>query len=153
VAYFVGDKAPSPQLFELRRLHSPEHGPLESWTTRGEWRRCGHDELVGDRTRYRLIDREALAKLLGPALKGEFDEAYRREVAEAIATWRLQREPWWTESIVVGNEEFVIKAQTRYRRRLDTGEAASGVWVVRECAEMCRVRPLSLERENNLENR
>jgi putative transposase len=109
----------------------------------GEWRWCGHDELVGDRTRYRLIDREAFARLLGPALKSEFDEAYRREVEEAIAIRRLQREPWWTESIAVGNEEFVgrIKEQTRYRRRLDTSEAASGVWVVRESAEIYRVRP------------
>lgn len=101
-----------------------------------EWRWCGHDELVGERARYRLIDQEGLRRLLGPGLRDEFDDAYRREIAEAIATGRLRREPWWTESIAVGDREFIqrVKEQTRHRRRLDTTEATAGVWVVREAS-------------------
>ncbi len=99
-----------------------------------EWRWRGHDELVGKRVRYRLIDQEALRCLLGPGLQEEFEQTYRSRIEDAIAQRRLDREPWWTKSIAVGDKEFVerVKAQTRYRRRLDTSEAADGVWVVRE---------------------
>jgi putative transposase len=114
----------------------------------GEWRWCGHDELVGERTRYRLIDRERLRDLLGPALRDEFDAAYRREIADAIATRRLQRQPWWTESIAVGDEQFVrtVKDQTLHRRRLDTRQETPGVWVVRDapCGYGTTAEPVEL---------
>ena len=99
-----------------------------------EWRWCGHDELVGQRTRYRLIDQEGLATVLGPALADDFEATYRREIDAAIARRTLEREPWWTESIAVGSREFVesIKDQTSQRRRLDVGEEADGIWTVRE---------------------
>jgi len=101
-----------------------------------DWRWCGHDELVGERTRYCLIDREGLGTLLGPGLREDFDEAYRCQIAEAIATRRLAREPWWTESIAVGDKKFIqrVKEQTRHRRRLETTEAAAAVWAVREAS-------------------
>jgi len=101
-----------------------------------EWRWCGHDELIRERTRYRLIDRDALTKLLGPGLRDDFEQAYRREIADAIARRKLEREPWWTESIAVGSEDFIprVKAQTLYRRRLDISQAVDGVWVIREVA-------------------
>jgi len=53
----------------------------------------GHDELVGERTRCCLIDRERLGTLLGPGLPEDFDQACRCQIAEAIATRRLAREP------------------------------------------------------------
>ena len=99
-----------------------------------EWRWCGHQELVGERRRYRLIDREGLAHLLGAGLREEFEQAYPQAIEEAIAQGKLERQPWWTESIAVGDEEFIerVKAQTLSRRRLHSGQAADGVWVVRE---------------------
>jgi len=121
-----------------------------------EWRWCGHDELVGERSRYRLIDRDGLANLLGPGRRDDFEQAYRREIADAIARRKLEREPWWTESIAVGSEEFIqrVKAQTRYRRRLDTSQAVDGVWVIREVApSYAGSDPNRLESKNNAENR
>lgn len=102
-----------------------------------EWRWCGHDELMGERTRYRLIDREGLADLLGPGLRDEFYQEYRAEIEAAIIKGKLQREPWWTESIAVGDADFIerVKALTFYRRRLETSQPADGLWVVREAAE------------------
>jgi putative transposase len=99
-----------------------------------KWRWCGHDELVGGRQRYRLIDREGLMSALGPALQSEFESAYQQRIEEVIAKGKLEREAWWTESIAVGNKEFIrkVKEQTLRRRRLDVSEAANGVWVVRE---------------------
>ncbi len=41
------------------------------------WRWCGHGELVGERNRYRLIDRDGLSDLLGPELQHEFEPEYR----------------------------------------------------------------------------
>lgn len=99
-----------------------------------QWRWCGHDELVGERARYRLLDQDGLADLLGPGLRDRFDQEYRGEIETAITKGRLERQPWWTESIAVGDASFVegVKAQTLHRRRLETRQAADGLWVVRE---------------------
>ncbi len=102
----------------------------------GEWAWCGHDELIGKRTRYRLVDRVGLTDLLGPGLRDGFEEAYRDQIEQAIASRKLQREPWWTESIAVGDQEFIerVKVQTLYRRRLETSQPVKGVWAVHEAA-------------------
>jgi hypothetical protein len=75
----------------------------------------------------------------------EFEDAYRREIAEAIASRRLQREPWWTESIAVGEEEFVqkVKEQTRHRRRLEATKSAAGALTRRA---RCRPRNVAVGR-------
>ena len=101
------------------------------------WRWCGHGELVGERSRYRLIDRDGLSDLLGPELRHEFEPEYRAGIEAAIGKRKLQREPWWTESIAVGDEAFIerVKGQTLYRRHLETSQAVDGLWVVREAVE------------------
>jgi len=101
-----------------------------------DWRWCGHDELVGERTRYRLIDREGLIDLLGPGLRDEFEPEYRAAIDAAITRGNLAREPWWTESIAVGDADFIerVKTQTLYRRQLKTSQVGPNLWAVHEAA-------------------
>jgi putative transposase len=99
-----------------------------------EWDWCSYRELTGERRRYRLVDREALLKLLGP-LADDFHEAYKQEIESAIASNRLLREPWWTESIAAGSKEFVqnIEQATRKRKkRIRCEESGDGCWYIRE---------------------
>ena len=75
-------------------------------------------------------------RVLPPGLSAEFLEAYGGAIEEALVRRRLEREPWWTESIAVGDKEFVrqVSDQTLYRRRLETIESTPGIWMVREAS-------------------
>ena len=99
-----------------------------------EWEWCGYQELVGSRKRFRIIDQELLRRLLGP-LADEFISSYASEIERAIATQRLARESWWTESFAVGSRSYVegIEEQSRRRKkRIHSEEVDEGQWRVFE---------------------
>ena len=87
----------------------------------GEWAWCGHDELMGLRKRYRLINQEALRESLG----GWSEEVFRKRYSEALALIlekkTLAREACWTESLAVGRSAFVeqIAGILRNRKRIE----------------------------------
>ena len=76
------------------------------------WQWCGYQELVGTRTRYRLLDLDTLPKLLGRPDLASFREEYRLLIRNAIAQRELHREKRWTESIAVGNRSFIEKVKS-----------------------------------------
>ena len=96
------------------------------------WPWCGYAELVGQKTRYRLLDVERLLELLGIPDLESFAEQYRTRIEQAIAEKRLQREKRWTESIAVGSRSYVrgiaeaVRYRGRYKPRIE--EAADGSW-------------------------
>jgi|APSaa5957512622_1039677.scaffolds.fasta_scaffold80425_1 putative transposase len=102
-----------------------------------EWRWCGHDELVGSRKRYRILDIGRLLQSLGVSS----EEALRRYYTEAIEARTeaesRQRESHWTTSLAVGSEDFVNRTKEEYKRRWTfdlrrMSGAHDNVWTIRE---------------------
>jgi REP element-mobilizing transposase RayT len=100
------------------------------------WRWCGHDELMGVRTRYRVLDLEGLAERAGlpsiDALRDWYADALQQRLGRG-------REPHWSESLAVGSKSFVEAMRERYAERTqfaleEAATTAPGVWTVREAA-------------------
>jgi putative transposase len=83
-----------------------------------DWQWCGYRELVGERTRYRLLDINLLLELLGMPDIESFRVEYRTRIRRAIEEKQLNREKCWTKSIAVGSKTYVteIAAAIRYKR-------------------------------------
>lgn len=102
-----------------------------------EWRWCGHDELIGRRQRYRIIDRERLVESLGAGGEEGLKERYEDALARRIEARLMGREAYWSESLAVGSQAFVLHACQAYenRREFDVSEMRGGegaLWCVRE---------------------
>ena len=102
-----------------------------------DWPWCGYQELIGQKTRYRLLDLDRLLDLLGEADLESIARKYRAQIQSTIAEGRLKRQKCWTESIAVGGQLFVgkIAAAVRCERvepRIEEGE--DGSWAVWERA-------------------
>jgi putative transposase len=75
-----------------------------------EWEISGYHEVQRERSRYRIVDREALAEALGVGL-AELAAVHRDWVETALRQGRQEREPRWTESVAVGSRSFVERIQ------------------------------------------
>jgi putative transposase len=69
-----------------------------------EWAAGGYHEIQGQRQRYRIVDRAALAEALEMDL-GKLAEVHREWVDEALRR-PLVRQPQWSESVAVGGCSF-----------------------------------------------
>lgn len=102
-----------------------------------EWAWCGYHELVGDRKRFRLVDRDRLMEALGDGVDHEsFSGSYATAIDEACHRGGLTREPMWTEAMAVGSESFVRRIEETLKNRRSSeiaeGSASAGAWVLRE---------------------
>jgi putative transposase len=102
-----------------------------------EWPWCSHDELTGNRQRYRLIDKDRLLASLGGGSEHHLHDWYTEALERRFAEGVLLRESHWTESLAVGSQDFVERTQRAYTNRwtFDTTPVAGGdgsVWAVRE---------------------
>lgn len=99
-----------------------------------EWPQCGYDELVGRRQRYRVLDVEGLAERVGAESVKELHDWYADSVEERLAAGGCQREAHWTESLAVGDRQFVESMPSQYRQRMEfvTSQAIDNTWYVRE---------------------
>ena len=99
-----------------------------------EWRWCGYDEIVGQRGKYLVLDREKLLELSDAGSAMELAVNHETMVGEAIAAGRLEREPQWANSVAVGSEGFVrsVAESNVWRARLEIREACDDAWVVRD---------------------
>ncbi|NLB70231.1 MAG: hypothetical protein GX804_11240, partial [Lentisphaerae bacterium] len=82
-----------------------------------DWRWCGYDELSGKRTRYRILDLERLAVILGLPSVEELQRLHCERVAKAIASKQMVREAHWTESLAIGDEAFIENASKLYGKQ------------------------------------
>ncbi len=101
-----------------------------------QWEVGGYHEIQQERTRYRIVDRAALAAALGvgvPALA----EVHREWVETALREGRRRRERRWTEGVAVGSRGFVEQVQRELggRGRYRGIEPEGGGYVLREGAE------------------
>lgn len=102
-----------------------------------EWKWCSHDELVGRRKRYRILNIERLLDSLGIVNGEELRDWYCDAIESRIASRSLQREKEWTESLVAGSSEFVRNTTRLYTNRwkFQTEQARlpyGSMWTVRE---------------------
>ena len=81
------------------------------------WRWCGYDEVTGQRTRYRILDLKGLVRRLGYASQEAYREEYAALLKRKIDGGELSREPGWTESLAVGDQEFIEQAAKLYPHR------------------------------------
>ena len=92
-----------------------------------QWPFGGYNEIQQPRRKCRLIAYEKLPNLLGFSTYDGLREAHRQWVEEALANGRCTREGKWSESIAVGNQEFVevVRAKLGIRskgRKIERGE-------------------------------
>jgi putative transposase len=105
-----------------------------------QWRWCGDDELMDRRSRYRLVATERMLESLELPSMAAFQRLYCEGINEQIARQKLSREPVWTESLAIGNREFVERAARsmdhRYRFTYGDAETSSpGATCVYEAGE------------------
>ncbi|MDH3561440.1 MAG: transposase [Gammaproteobacteria bacterium] len=72
-----------------------------------EWVHAGYSEIQSLPERYRCIDVPALAAILGFADADRLREGLREWVDQALAQGDLVRQPVWTESIAVGQRDYL----------------------------------------------
>jgi putative transposase len=100
-----------------------------------EWRWCGHDELMGTRTRYRIIDIQRLLVSLDIDGVEDFRRLYGNGIEEALNQGQLAREAMWSEAVAVGNREFVHEMAASCSNRSAFNYEETGdqdTWSVRE---------------------
>ena len=74
-----------------------------------KWVGGPYGEIMGGRQRYRIINRDRLKWCLGMPDEGDmaFCSWYEATVQEQIQGAYLAREPFWSEALAVGSEEWV----------------------------------------------
>lgn len=71
-----------------------------------QWKASGYQEIHSLRTRYRVIDMNALCELTASASETNFRRRHRDWVEEELAHGELVRRAEWTESVAVGPRHF-----------------------------------------------
>ena len=82
-----------------------------------QWRWSGHDELTGQRSRYRILNIERLLESLNIDNPQELYKIYEDGIAKQLEQHDLKRKPEWTESLAVGDRVFVEKVAQLFDRR------------------------------------
>lgn len=104
-----------------------------------DWRWSGYAELIGARTRYRMLAQDRLIESLGVGDAGQFRKLYAEAIDRHLTCGQLTREGHWSESLAVGSQVFVDRAVHWYPRRVRMAVASvpgssPGMWTVRESA-------------------
>jgi putative transposase len=99
------------------------------------WEVGGFHEIQCPPARYRIVDRVALADVLGVRLL-DLAETHREWIELAMRRRQQLREPHWSEAVAVGGLQFVERVQNALagRGRYRQIEGATDVYVLREPA-------------------
>ena len=79
----------------------------------GEWMYGGYHEIQNPKQRYSLINRQKLTALLGIKDNDRLSEYQRNWVEAVLKDGSNQRDGKWTQSIAVGDEEFVMETKAK----------------------------------------
>ena len=71
------------------------------------WAHGGYNEIQTPPQRYRLIDVDQLTQVLGFGDAYRMRETHRQWVQATLESGKTEREPWWSESMAVGQPEFL----------------------------------------------
>ena len=96
------------------------------------WAAGGYHEIRGERQRYRIVDRVALAEALEIDVE-RLAETHREWIDEALRR-PVIRPPQWSESVAVGGRAFAERVLRDFggRARDRRVEPCDGAYVVRE---------------------
>ena len=72
-----------------------------------KWDLCGYNEIQSPPQRYSIIDRKRLRELVGVGVGDELSPTYKGWVDEILTSGEPAREGKWTESVAVGNKQFI----------------------------------------------
>jgi putative transposase len=76
-----------------------------------EWAFCGYNEIQKPPQRYSIIDRKRLMELVDVGVGDELSRAYNGWVDEILRSSEPTRQSKWTESVAVGNMQFIGKVR------------------------------------------
>ena len=103
-----------------------------------DWKWCSHDELIGHRQRYLILNRERLIESLGVENIENLTAWYSESLEQRMAARQMTREAHWSESLAVGSQPFVTRisqAHANHRRVFSFAEVpgqSETMWSVRE---------------------
>ncbi|MFK5952299.1 MAG: transposase [Desulfobacterium sp.] len=100
-----------------------------------EWEFSGYNEIQNPRQRYRIIDYESMKNLFGFSDLNHMKESHQKWINEALENDRLKRESHWTQSVAVGDKEFLqsVKESLNHNVRGRSVESTdSGSFQLRE---------------------
>ena len=78
-----------------------------------KWPFSGYKEIQNPSTRYSLINRERLMKVVGIKGIDQLSIAHRKWIEEVLKEGSSVRRKEWTESIAVGSKPFVERTQEK----------------------------------------
>jgi REP-associated tyrosine transposase len=78
-----------------------------------DWKFGGYMEIQNPKQRYSLINRQRLASLLGVEPNERLTEFHLKCVNEILRCSLNRRESKWTESIAVGDKEFIMETKNK----------------------------------------
>jgi putative transposase len=78
-----------------------------------EWKYSGYHEIQNPRQRYALVNNKRLLQLLNIQTVAELRKAHGGWIQEALRKAHRVRESQWTQSVAVGNREFVEKVKEK----------------------------------------
>ncbi len=91
-----------------------------------EWAFCGYNEIQNPKQRYSIVNRCELAELLGIKDGVQMMEVYRQWVEALLKNGSNKRNAQWTESIAVGDKQFVLETKARLGAKA-VGRKISGI--------------------------
>jgi putative transposase len=99
-----------------------------------EWPFCGYTETMSSRQRYLLINRPKLMDILNIEREEVLKSAYEEWIKEALNVKMAGRESKWTESVAVGEKDFVERIKNKLGARAGSrkAETEDGDFVLRE---------------------
>jgi len=92
-----------------------------------DWQYGGYNEIQSPKQRYSLIDRSKLIELLDQENDRNLRTAHSMWVDTTLSNGPSCRDPLWTESIAVGDEDFIVSTKEKLgvkaigRKPIETG--------------------------------
>jgi putative transposase len=103
-----------------------------------QWAWCGDDELMGTRSRYRILDTARMLENLELDDLSEFRRLYEEGIRDQIQRRMLRRDPTWTRALAVGDRVFVQQIAESFKNRCQftysQAACAKNAWMVQESA-------------------
>jgi len=80
-----------------------------------EWQHTAYHEFTGKRKRYRVIDIDRLLNCLMMDNLVNFHSWYKSTLAEMVRKTKHSRKPYWTESIAVGDPDWIEGVYKKFK--------------------------------------
>ena len=82
-----------------------------------QWMYGGYHEIQNPKQRYAIVDRQKLADLLGIKDIDRLSENHRNWIGSVLKSGASRRDAKWTESIAVGDKDFVSETKAKLGAR------------------------------------